>query len=70
MEANRTRAELHQLGIDTNNVSKLIDQILEVSNEVENAQPAAGDLLKLHCEEKLKHLEKDIKENEERLSKK
>ena len=70
MGANRTRAELHQLGIDTNNTSKLINQVLEVSKEVENAQLAAGDLLRLHYEEKLKHLEKDIKQNKERLSKK
>ena len=66
--ANRSTMELQQLGIDSSNISNLIEHVTTTAKEVKNAQVAAEDLLIFHYKDALKDVETKIDEKEKQLS--
>ena len=58
--ANRSTKELFQLGIDSKNMSNLIEQVTTIAKEVENAKLAAEDLLILHYKDMVKQIESKV----------
>ena len=65
-----TRKKTYELGIKPENAVGFLYKIVTASAECEQANDAAGDILKLRDKEKLQKIDKKIKTIEDKLSKK
>ena len=55
--ATRSRAELHKLSIDSHNISKLTEEVLNIIHERKNTKIAAIDMVRLRFHSKLEKVE-------------
>lgn len=65
LSATRSRTEIERLGIDPDNIPKLIEDTKAALAEIENTQYAADDILNLRLKAQKTKLEKSIENNEQ-----
>ena len=65
--ATRSRAELHKLSIDSHNISKLTEEVLDIIQERKNTKIAATDMVRLRLHSKLEKVKGLISSKEKQL---
>ena len=65
--ATRSRAELHKLSIDSHNISKLTEEVLDIIQERKNTKIAATDMVRLRLHSKLEKVKGLISSKQKQL---